>query len=106
MHLTSPPTDVTMRRTGLTRQTGPGERKYEVDSLCFPIALALELWKTTGRTDHLDHALKGACEKVTDQWAAEQNHEAESHYRFERDTDKETETLKRSDWERRLPIQA
>lgn len=81
-------------RSGQTDWTW--ERKYEVDSLCFPIALAFELWKTTGRTDHLDHAFKSACEKVTGQWAAEQNHEAESHYRFERDTDKETETLKRS----------
>ena len=42
-------------RSGQTDWTW--ERKYEVDSLCFPIALALELWKTTGRTDHLDHAL-------------------------------------------------
>ena len=46
--------------------------------------------------EHLDHALKSACETVTEQWAAEQNHEEESPYRFERETDKETETLSRS----------
>ena len=81
-------------RSGQTDWTW--ERKYEVDSLCFPISLAFELWKTTGRTEHLDHALKSACETVKEQWAAEKNHEEESPYRFERETDKETETLSRS----------
>ena len=30
------------------------ERKYEIDSLCFPFLLAHQVWSATGRTDHLD----------------------------------------------------
>lgn len=30
------------------------ERKYEVDSLCYPIQLAYLIWKNTGRTDQFD----------------------------------------------------
>lgn len=30
------------------------ERKYELDSLCYPIQLAYLVWKNTGRTDHFD----------------------------------------------------
>lgn len=81
-------------RSGQTEWTW--ERKYEVDSLCFPIALAYELWKVTGRAEHLNGELQTACKTVILQWEREQNHETESSYRFERDTDKETETLKRN----------
>ncbi|WMJ87468.1 glycoside hydrolase family 125 protein [Anaerocolumna sp. MB42-C2] len=81
-------------RSGQTDWTW--ERKYEVDSLCFPIDLAYELWKTTGRTEHLDDEFKRACETIVKQWKMEQHHEENSEYRFERDTVKETETLKRN----------
>ena len=30
------------------------ERKYELDSLCYPVQMAYLLWKNTGRTDHFD----------------------------------------------------
>lgn len=30
------------------------ERKFEIDSLCYPIQLAWLLWKNTGYTAHLD----------------------------------------------------
>ncbi len=30
------------------------ERKYEIDSLCYPIQLAYLLYKNTGRTDQLN----------------------------------------------------
>ena len=72
------------------------ERKYEVDSLCFPVDLAYQLWKETGRKDHLDGEFKKACRVIVDLWKKEQHHEENSPYRFERDTDKETETLKRN----------
>lgn len=59
------------------------ERKYEIDSLCYPIRLAYDLWERTGRTDHLDRFAEVATTAI-DLWTVEQDHEAASPYRFER----------------------
>ncbi len=37
------------------------ERKYEIDSLCYPVQFAYLLWKNTGRTDHFDDNFVKAC---------------------------------------------
>lgn len=59
------------------------ERKYEIDSLCYPIRLAYDLWERTGRTDHLGRFAEVATAAV-DLWTVEQDHDAASPYRFER----------------------
>jgi meiotically up-regulated gene 157 (Mug157) protein len=59
------------------------ERKYEIDSLCYPIRLAYDLWERTGRTDHLGRFAEVATVAV-DLWTVEQDHDAASPYRFER----------------------
>lgn len=60
------------------------ERKYEVDSLCYPIQLAHDLWTLTGRTDHLGDSFARAARTIIALWRTEQHHETESTYRFER----------------------
>lgn len=60
------------------------ERKYEIDSLCYPIQLAYLLWQTTGRTDHLDTNFKEACQQIITLWHTEQHHSEQSTYTFER----------------------
>lgn len=60
------------------------ERKYEVDSLCFPIQLAYDLWTLTGRTDHLGENFARAAHTIIALWRTEQNHEELSTYRFQR----------------------
>ena len=60
------------------------ERKYEVDSLCYPIQLAYALWKVTGRTAHLTSDFRRAVSSILALWRCEQDHEASSPYRFER----------------------
>lgn len=70
------------------------ERKYEIDSLCFPIQLAHDLWRITGRTDHLID-LPAAARAVIDTLRTEQNHETESQYRFERLDGPPSDTLAR-----------
>lgn len=70
------------------------ERKYEVDSLCYPIQLAHDLWSLTGRTDHLDDFRRAASAAMR-LWIREQDHESNSHYRFQRLDGPPSDTLLR-----------
>ena len=38
------------------------ERKYEIDSLCFPLELAYRLWRITGRADVIDERFRAAAD--------------------------------------------
>lgn len=70
------------------------ERKYEVDSLAFPIFLLIQYYEKTQDqtvfTDRLEKALK----TILAVWKKEQRHTELSDYHFERDSDLVTETLK------------
>lgn len=68
------------------------ERKYELDSLCYPVQLAYLLWQNTGRTDHFDASFRSGVEKMIQVIRTEQHHET-SPYRFERDHDRPEDTL-------------
>ncbi|WP_163536229.1 glycoside hydrolase family 125 protein [Gracilibacillus sp. YIM 98692] len=61
------------------------ERKYEVDSLCYPIQLAYLYWKATGNTDHFNQSFLDAMKKILDVWKKEQRHTEASNYHFIRD---------------------
>lgn len=69
------------------------ERKYEVDSLCYPIQLAYLLWKETGTTEHFDEVFFKAVEKIINLWQIEQNHQKNSSYSFQRKTWRKEDTL-------------
>lgn len=60
------------------------ERKYEVDSLCYPIQLAYLFWKSTGRTSHFKGVFMQAVEKIIGTWKIEQHHHRDSNYHFVR----------------------
>ncbi|OTN77461.1 hypothetical protein A5886_002561 [Enterococcus sp. 8G7_MSG3316] len=68
------------------------ERKYEIDSLCYPIQLAYLLYKNTGRVDHFDESFKQGVKKAIDVFQVEQDHE-HSPYSFIRHTDRQEDTL-------------
>ncbi|KAB6790761.1 metal-independent alpha-mannosidase, partial [Bifidobacterium longum] len=68
------------------------ERKYEVDSLCYPIQLAWMLYANTGNTGHFDAEFIAGVKKILDVFETEQHHER-SPYFFIRDTDIPTESL-------------
>lgn len=72
------------------------ERKYEVDSLCYPIQLGYLLWKSTGETNHLDDEFHEAIKTIVDVWTVEQDHEKNSSYRFTRDNVRQSDTLTRN----------
>ncbi|MGG6310910.1 glycoside hydrolase family 125 protein [Paenibacillus macerans] len=68
------------------------ERKYEIDSLCYPIQLAYLFWKATGREGMFDAPFKEAIAQILSLWSTEQRHE-ESPYTFERRDCPKTDTL-------------
>lgn len=71
------------------------ERKYEIDSLCYPIQLSYLLWKNTGETGQFDAKWKQAAEIILQVFITEQDHENRSDYRFERENCPFTDTLSR-----------
>lgn len=68
------------------------ERKYEIDSLCYPIQLAYLLYRETGSTDQFNDDFHRGVELILDLWTVEQDH-AQSPYLFERDTWRKEDTL-------------
>ena len=70
------------------------ERKYEVDSLCYPVNLAYHFMKASGSTEHLDDTFKQACLKILDTFETEQYHAEKSPYRFTRTNCPPSDTLK------------
>lgn len=60
------------------------ERKYEVDSLCYPLWLCYHYWKATGDNDLLKQ-LPRVLEVILDLWRTEQHHFEKSPYRFFRE---------------------
>ncbi|QHT59494.1 glycoside hydrolase family 125 protein [Paenibacillus lycopersici] len=78
------------------------ERKYELDSLCFPVQLLHDYWQETGCTDAFTDTCYRALSSIVNLMITEQRHTERSTYRFVRDTDKETETLQNDG--RGLPV--
>lgn len=74
------------------------ERKYEVDSLAFPLYLLEKVWEKAKEVrqeeaaDLVDSLVEQAVERILDVWKTEQRHES-SPYSFQRDSELETETL-------------
>ena len=71
------------------------ERKFEVDSLCYPIQLAYLLWKNTGETSQFDENFLAGVQKILHVFQVEQYHEEESPYRFRRNNRYFRDTLSR-----------
>ncbi len=71
------------------------ERKYEIDSLCYPVQLAWLIWKNTGRTDHFDEAFAKGLRTILRVWKTEQYREESSPYSFVRKNCPFTDTLSR-----------
>ncbi len=61
------------------------ERKYEVDSLCYPIRLLYLYWKKSGRCAIIQEKLEDIAKIIVEQWKTEQYHFEKSPYRFIRE---------------------
>ncbi len=69
------------------------ERKYEIDSLCYPVQLAYLYWKNTDRTAHFNGLFLEVMQEIVKLWRVEQHHMEKSDYTFERMDCVETDTL-------------
>ncbi|WOO38461.1 glycoside hydrolase family 125 protein [Anaerocolumna sp. AGMB13020] len=71
------------------------ERKYEVDSLCYPVWLLHEYYERTGNRHIFTFEVKLVFEEIIRLWAKEQNHETQSDYSFVRLNCPPSDTLTR-----------
>ena len=69
------------------------ERKWEIDSLCYPIRLAYHYWKATGDTSPFDADWVKAMGKVYQTFIEQQRKNGLGPYKFTRKTDRQGDTL-------------
>lgn len=69
------------------------ERKYEIDSLCYPLQLVYKYVKATGDTSVINDKFKKAVELILNVWQTEQYHGEKSEYYFIRRNAPESDTL-------------
>ncbi|MCM1110152.1 MAG: glycoside hydrolase family 125 protein [Clostridium sp.] len=69
------------------------ERKWEIDSLCYPIRLAYEYWKVTGDDSVFDEEWLEAMTKILATFREQQRYDGVGSYRFLRRTDRALDTL-------------
>ncbi len=73
-------------------QAGVHERKYEIDSLCYPIRLAYNYWKTTGDTAPFDADWQQAIKLTLQTFRDQQQKDGTNPYTFQRETVHATDT--------------
>ena len=59
------------------------ERKWEIDSLCYPIRLAYQYWKVTGDISVFGHQWVKAMEKILATFRDQQRMDGKGTYRFQ-----------------------
>ena len=72
---------------------GVGERKWEIDSLCYPVRLAHGYWKATGDPAPFDAAWKETAWTVVRTFREQQRKDGPGPYSFQRESPVPTETL-------------
>lgn len=79
--------DITDMKPGLH------ERKWEIDSLCYPIRLSYNYWKITGDTSPFDSKWKEAVATILNVFLTQQRKNDRGPYKFERVTGWATDSL-------------
>jgi meiotically up-regulated gene 157 (Mug157) protein len=73
-------------------QPGVHERKWEIDSLCYPIRLAYHYWQKTGDTQPFDAQWQQAIRTTVQTFRAQQRKDGLGPYHFQRVTGNSTDT--------------
>lgn len=74
------------------------ERKWEIDSQCYPIRLAYEYWKVTGDISVFDDDWKQAVRNILKTFREQQRKDGKGPYRFTRRTDRQLDTKCNGGW--------
>ncbi len=69
------------------------ERKWELDSLCYPVRLAYHYWKLTGDTSCFDQRWQSAARLIISTCKEQQRKKVKGPYRFGRTTSWSTDTV-------------
>lgn len=69
------------------------ERKWEIDSLCYPIRLAYHYWKVTGDTSVFGDEWLQAIDKILKTFRDQQRTDGKGSYRFQRKTERALDTM-------------
>lgn len=69
------------------------ERKWEIDSLCYPLRLAYHYWKTTGDASIFDETWVAAMQNVLKTFREQQRKDGVGPYTFMRVTDRQLDTV-------------
>jgi len=69
------------------------ERKWEIDSLCYPLRLAYHYWKTTGDTSVFEEDWIQAIQLIVQTFREQQRKDGVGPYTFLRKTDRALDTL-------------
>ena len=63
---------------------GVHERKWEIDSLCYPVRLAYKYWHTTGDTEPFSESWHHAAQRIVATFREQQRIKNDGPYRFQR----------------------
>ena len=74
------------------------ERKWEIDSLCYPIRLAFQYWKTTGDTSVFGEEWLKAIQTILSTFRDQQRRDGKGSYRFQRRTERQLDTMSNDGW--------
>jgi uncharacterized protein len=80
-------TDVTDMKPGIH------ERKWEIDSLCYPIRLAHGYWEVTGDTSPLDSDWLAAMQRILETFKEQQRKDGQGPYTFQRNSQFATDSV-------------
>jgi meiotically up-regulated gene 157 (Mug157) protein len=88
------PTKTSEFKEDLTNMVpGVHERKWELDSLCYPIRLAYRYWQQTKDTSHFDANWQEAMKTILKTFKEQQRKENDGPYHFQRNTAWATDNL-------------
>jgi meiotically up-regulated gene 157 (Mug157) protein len=69
------------------------ERKWEIDSLCYPVRLAYNYWKMSGDTSVFDKNWEQAAALTVKTFKEQQRKDSPGPYKFQRRTERQLDTL-------------